>query len=203
PIVGRLYNHVSPRLMIALGVICVALGSIDMGHFTLQTSDVGIIRVLLLQGLGFSLLFVPLTTVALSHIHRTQLTDAGGLNSLVRQLGGSVGLAIYGQLLEQYTTRARDAMLPYVDPHRLEVRMRIEQMVRGMVGRGMDMSTARASAFKALNGMVAGQSAMIAFEKIFMITGFAMLVLIPLTIFMRQKPHHEQEARDRAPAPID
>ncbi|HVP14927.1 MAG TPA: DHA2 family efflux MFS transporter permease subunit, partial [Terriglobales bacterium] len=142
PIVGRLYNYVSPRLMIAVGVICVALGSIDMGHFTLQTSDVGIIRVLLLQGIGFSCLFVPLTTVALSHVHRTQLTDAGGLNSLVRQLGGSVGLAIYGQLLEQYTTRARDAMLPYIDPHRLDVMMRVQQITRGLMARGLDATTA-------------------------------------------------------------
>jgi DHA2 family multidrug resistance protein len=197
PIVGRLYNVVSPRLMVALGVICVALGSIDMGHFTLQTSDAGIIRVLLLQGIGFSCLFVPLTTVALSHIRRTELTDAGGLNSLVRQLGGSVGLAIYGTLLEQDTTRAQAALAVHVDPHRIEVAQRIEAMVHGMTQHGMDATTARAAALKALGGMVAQQSAMIAFEKVFMLTGFAMLVLIPLTVFLKEKPHHEQEARDR------
>jgi hypothetical protein len=48
--------------------------------------------------------------------------------------------------------------------------------------------------------MVSAQSAMIAFEKVFMLTGFAMLVLIPLTILLREKPHHEQEARDREAA---
>lgn len=196
PIVGRLYNQVSPRLMIAFGVLCVALGSLDMGQFTLQTSDVGIIRVLLLQGVGFSCLFVPLTTVALSHMRRTELTDAGGLNSLVRQLGGSVGLAVYGQLLEQYTTRARAAMLPHVNPYRLGVMQQLQIMTRGMMQHGMDPTTARASALKALNGMVSAQSAMIAFEKVFMLTGFAMLVIIPLTVLLRQKPHHEQEARD-------
>ncbi len=200
PIVGRLYNRVSPRLMVAFGVLCVALGSIDMGRFTLLTSDVGIIRVLLLQGIGFSCLFVPLTTVALSHIQRTELTDASGLNSLVRQLGGSVGLAIYGQLLEQYTTRARDAMLPYVDPHRLDVMQRLQAMAHGMMQRGMDPTTARASALKAMDGMVSAQSAMIAFEKVFMLTGFAMLVLIPLTILLREKPHHEQESPAEATA---
>jgi DHA2 family multidrug resistance protein len=201
PIVGRLYNRVSPRLLVAVGVLCVALGSLDMGHFTLLTSDVGIIRTLMLQGIGFSCLFVPLTTVALSHVRRTQLTDASGLNSLVRQFGGSAGLAIYGQLLVQYTTRARAAMVVHVDPHRLDVMQRLEMMTRGMIARGMDAVTARASALKALNGLVASQSAMIAFEKVFMLTGFAMLVLIPLTIFLREKPHAEQEARDRGAMP--
>ena len=202
PIVGRLYNHVSPRLFIAFGVLCVALGSIDMGQFTLLTSDVGIIRTLMLQGIGFACLFVPLTTVALSHIRRTELTDASGLNSLVRQFGGSAGLAIYGQLLVQYTTRARAAMIVHLDPHRLDVMQRLEMMTRGMIGRGMDATTARAAALKALNGMVSAQSAMIAFEKVFMLTGFAMLVLIPLTILLREKPHHEQEARDREAMPV-
>jgi MFS transporter, DHA2 family, multidrug resistance protein len=91
PIVGRIYNLVSPRVLVALGLLCVALGSLEMGHFTLMTSDAGIIRVLLLQGVGFAMLFVPLTTVALSHVERTQLTDASGpqlAGAAVRRLGG-------------------------------------------------------------------------------------------------------------------
>lgn len=115
-------------------------------------------------------------------------------------LGGSVGLAIYGQLLETYTIRAREAVLPHVNPFRPEVAQRLSEMTAAFVSRGMDPLTARASALKALNGIVASQSSMIAFEKVFMLTGFAMLVLIPLTIFLREKPHHEQEARDRGAA---
>jgi DHA2 family multidrug resistance protein len=191
PIVGRIYNHVSPRVLVALGLVCVALGSLDMGRFTLQTSDTGIIFTLLLQGVGFSLLFVPLTTVALSHVARTQLTDASGLNSLVRQFGGSAGLAIYGTLLEQYSTRARAALAVHVDPYRPEVAQRLESMTRGMIAAGMDAATARAAALKALAGTVARQGAMIAFEKTFMLTGFMMLTLLGLVFFLRSKDHED------------
>jgi DHA2 family multidrug resistance protein len=191
PIVGRIYNHVSPRVLVALGLVCVALGSLDMGRFTLQTSDTGIIFTLLLQGVGFSLLFVPLTTVALSHVARTQLTDASGLNSLVRQFGGSAGLAIYGTLLEQYSTRARAALAVHVDPYRPEVAQRLESMTRGMIAGGMDAATARAAALKALAGTVARQGAMIAFEKTFMLTGFMMLTLLGLVFFLRSKDHED------------
>jgi len=201
PIVGRIYNHVSPRLLVALGVLCVALGSLDMGHFTLQTSDVGIIRVLLLQGVGFSLLFVPLTTVALSHVARTQLTDASGLNSLVRQFGGSAGLAIYGTLLEQYTTRANAALAVHVDPYRPEVAQRLDLMVRGMIGRGLDATTAKAAALKALAGTVARQGTMIAFEKTFMLTGFMMLTLLALVFFLRSKAHETAGQTGGQPGP--
>jgi DHA2 family multidrug resistance protein len=204
PIVGRIYNRVSPRLLVALGLVCVALGSLEMGRFTLQTSDTGIIATLLLQGVGFSLLFVPLTTVALSHVARTQLTDASGLNSLVRQFGGSAGLAIYGTLLEQYSTRARAALAVHVDPYRPEVAQRLELMTRGMIAQGMDAATAHTAALKALAGAVARQGAMIAFEKTFMLTGFMMLTLLALVFFLRSKDHEEaQKAKGRpAPAPM-
>jgi MFS transporter, DHA2 family, multidrug resistance protein len=203
PIVGRIYNRVSPRLLVGLGVVCVAFGSLDMGRFTLQTSDTGIISTLLLQGVGFSLLFVPLTTVALSHVARTQLTDASGLNSLVRQFGGSAGLAIYGTLLEQYSTRARAALAVHVDPYRPEVAQRFDLMTRAMIGRGMDAATAKVAALKALQGTVARQGAMIAFEKTFMLTGFMMLTLLTLVFFLRSKDHEEAAADAPPPALAD
>ena len=201
PIVGRIYNRVSPRLLVALGLICVAVGSLDMGRFTLQTSDTGILATLLLQGVGFSLLFVPLTTVALSHVARTQLTDASGLNSLVRQFGGSAGLAIYGTLLEQYSTRARAALAVHVDPFRPEVAQRLELMTRGLVGSGMDAATAKAAALKALAGTVARQGAMIAFEKTFMLTGFMMLTLLAFVFFLRSKDHEAPGPPGAGPPP--
>ena len=199
PVVGRIYNHVSPRLLVAIGVLCVALGSIEMGGFTLETSDVGIIRTLLLQGVGFSCLFVPLTTVALSHTPRVLLTDASGLNSLVRQFGGSAGLAIYGQLLEQYTTRAHSALAVHVDPFRPEVAERLQRMTAGMMARGMDAVTAKAAALKALDGMVFGQASMIAFEKTFLLTGITMMMLLPLTILLRSKDHERMKSEGGGP----
>ena len=199
PIVGRLYNRTSPRLLVAIGLTCVAVGSVNMGHFTLETSSAGIIFTLLLQGVGFSCLFVPLTTVALSHVPRTELTDASGLNSLVRQFGGSAGLAIYGTLLDQSTTRSIAALSEHVDPYRPEVTERLAMLTRGMMAHGMDALSARAAALRVLAGFVARQGTMIAFEKIFMLTGFMMLALLPLTFFLRSK-QHEDAARDRARA---
>jgi DHA2 family multidrug resistance protein len=199
PFVGRIYNHVSPRLLVALGLSCVAVGSLDMGRFTLETSAGGIVATLLLQGVGFSCLFVPLTTVALSHTPRTMLADASGLNSLVRQFGGSAGLAIYGTLLSQSTTRSIAALSEHVDPYRPVVVERLAMLTRGMMAHGMDAFTARAAALKLLAGTVAREGAMIAFERIFMLTGFMMLALLPLTWFLRSKDH-DDAARERAGA---
>ena len=64
PLVGRFYNKVSPRLLVGLGVLAFSIGAYQMSHFTLVTGPAQIFSSLVWQGLGFSLLFVPLTTVA-------------------------------------------------------------------------------------------------------------------------------------------
>src|SRR5207237_7767488 len=90
PIVGKLYNKVSPRAFVAFGVTLFAFTAWQMSHYTLATSTSGIIGALILQGIAFSCLWVPLITVALSSVPRAKVADATGLNALIRQIGGSL-----------------------------------------------------------------------------------------------------------------
>ena len=70
-----------------------------MSNYTLDTSSHSVVAAIVLQGFGFASIFVQLTTVALASIPRFRLTDATGLNSLLRQIGGSLGLAAFATLL--------------------------------------------------------------------------------------------------------
>ncbi len=203
PIVGRIYNHVAPRLLVAIGVACVAVGCWQMGSFTLQTSQTGVIGVLVLQGVGFSFLFVPLATVALSFVPRVQLADATGLNSVVRQFGGSAGLAIYGTLLTQYADRARADLSGYVSPYRPEAAERLAALTRGFMTQGMDALSAKTAALQVLAGAVAQQGAVIAFERVFALTGLVLGLTLPLVLLLRQSEHDDHPSTpvtERAPA---
>jgi DHA2 family multidrug resistance protein len=202
PIVGRIYNHVSPRLLVAFGVSCVALGCWEMGYFTLQTSQSGIISVLVLQGVGFSCLFVPLSTVALSHVPRVQLSDATGLNSVVRQFGGSAGLAIYGTILSQHAARARSHLSEFVTALDPGVAARLAAMTRAFIAHGMDAMTAKTAALQAMTGAVARQSATLAFEHVFALTGIMIGCTLPLVLVLRQSEHDDHpHAQVVTPAP--
>src|SRR5262249_54253303 len=121
PIIGRLYNRVQPRVTVSIGILIFAYSAWIMGHYTLATSARGIVSVLILQGIAFSCLFIPLTTLALSSIPRHRLADATGLNSLVRQVGGSVGIAVFATLMSRYATRARASMLGSLSLDRPEI----------------------------------------------------------------------------------
>ena len=200
PVVGRLYNRVSPRILVAVGVLCVALGSWQMGDFTLQTSIRDVTFALMVQGVGFSLLFVPLTTVALAHVERRHISDASGLNSVVRQLGGSIGLAIFTTQLTRFVVIAQAGIAAHLDPTRPEVASRMAAMQAAFVHRGMDAAAAHAAALRALGGMVARQAELVAFDKSFQLGGLLMLTLLPLVFFLR---HPESEEAHEGAAHVE
>ena len=185
PIVGRLYNKVSPRLTIAFGVVAFVLGAFLMSHFTLDTSPAGIVVSLVWQGIGFGCLFVPLTTVALSKVPRDRITDATGLNSLLRQVGGSMGLAIFATLLGRYATQAKASVGSHISLYSAASMQRLLAVQQALVSRGMDPASARAAAPGAMAGVVARQAMVLSFEKIFLLAGFCFLAILPMLLFLK------------------
>jgi DHA2 family multidrug resistance protein len=192
PIVGKLYNKISVRWLVGNGVVCVSIGSFAMSTFTLQTGLNQIILATLIQGIGFSCLFIPLAAAALTYMPKHRLADAAGLNSLFRQLGGSVGLAIFATLLTRSGSIARSSLLAHVTEVRPEVTGRIAQITAGLGARGLDHASAQTGAMKALSGVVFGQGMTLAFERTFFQAGVVFLLVLPLLYFLRitrsQKP---------------
>lgn len=201
PIIGRLYGKVSARLLVGIGVLLVAYGAFDVSHVTLASSSAGITRAILVQGIGFSFLFVPLTTAALSNVPRARLADATGLNSLIRQVGASIGLAIFATLLSRYGVHARAAVGAHVSLDRPEVQERLAALAAGFGQRGFDPVSAREAALRALDGIVTRQAMVLAFEQVLLLTGICFLCVLPLLLFLKvnrrgsgEKIHVEMEA---------
>jgi DHA2 family multidrug resistance protein len=185
PIVGRIYNKVSPRAVVAFGILLFAYTAWLMGHYTLQTSSRGIVNVLIIQGVAFSCLFIPLTTIALSTIPRHRLPDATGLNSLLRQVGGSIGLALMATMMSRFATQARGAMLANVTMSRPAVAARMAATQRMLSGRGIPGAAAQTTAVQLIDFQVRQQAMVLAFERLFMICGIAFLCVLPLVFFLR------------------
>jgi DHA2 family multidrug resistance protein len=185
PIVGRIYNTVSPRIVVAFGIVLFAYTAWLMGHYTLATGPHDIVKVLMIQGVAFSCLFIPLTTVALSSIPRHRLADATGLNSLLRQIGGSIGLAVMATLMSRFATRAHGSMLAHITTDRPAVMQRMMAMERMLMGRGLTADAAHSTAARILDGQLRMQAMVLSFEKLFYICGIAFLCVLPLVLFLR------------------
>ena len=185
PIVGRLYNHVSPRLLVAIGVVAFSYGSWKMSELTLESGPHDIVSAILIQGVGFGFLFVPLTTAALSRVPRERLTDATGMNSLFRQVGGAVGLAIFATLVERYTTVARAAVVVHTAPTRQVVGQRLDLLGHALAATGMPAHTANDAALRALDAQVQTQSTVLSFDRVFLLAGLLFLLLLPMLFFLK------------------
>ncbi len=190
PIVGRIYNKVSPRGTVAFGVLLFSVSAFIMSKYTLDTSASDVMGVLVLQGVAFACLFIPLTTVALARIPRHRLADATGLNSLLRQIGGSLGLAIFASYIPRFMKEATASLQAHVSLSRPEVAARVESMSHGFAAANMDPA---AGTQATLGGLVARQAAVLMYEKLFLLTGILFLVVLPLLWFL-QSPDHEEKA---------
>jgi DHA2 family multidrug resistance protein len=189
PIVGRIYNAVSPRIVIAIGVLCIAAAAYSMSHFTLATGQGDVIWALITQGVGFSCLFVPLSTVALSSIPRHLMADATGLNSLLRQVGGSIGLAVAATLLSRFTAHARLALVSHVSGANAAAVERLGHLSAGFIARGRDPVAARVLALGTMQQSVNQQATLLAFVHVFLLAGVAFLFVLPLLSLLKTPDH--------------
>jgi DHA2 family multidrug resistance protein len=185
PIVGRLYNKVSPRLTVAFGVILFVITAYIMSRYTLQTTTADVMLVLVLQGVAFSCLFIPLTTVALASIPRHNLADATGLNSLLRQIGGSIGLAVFASLIPRFDQAARTSLVAHLSETRPEALARLGRITAMLQGKGYAHENAREAAERMLGGLVERQAVVLSFEKLFLLAGIIFLVVLPLLAFLK------------------
>jgi DHA2 family multidrug resistance protein len=188
PLAGRLYNKVEPRILVILGVLLVAFSAVLMSRYTLATGSSSVVLAIMIQGFGFASLFVPLSTVALSGIPRVRMADATGLNSLLRQIGGSLGLAAFATLLPRFVTAARTGLAAHIDAGRPEVAARLGAVQSALAARGLDAAAAREAATRILDGTLARQASVLAFERMFLFAGIAFLFVIPVALFLRRAP---------------
>jgi DHA2 family multidrug resistance protein len=132
---------------------------------------------------------VPLVTLALESIERTALADAAGLNSFVRQIGASAGLAVFATLLSRYHKEAYASLAAHVTPMRPEVMQQLATSIQSFTNRGMDPAAARHAAIQTLASRVSLQANVLAFEKVFLLQAAAFVVVLPLVFFLRAPRH--------------
>jgi DHA2 family multidrug resistance protein len=202
PIAGIIYRRAHPGLMAGVGVVIAAAGQFMLSTLTLQSSSSAIMSSLVLQGLGMSLMMVPLQTVALANIPRNRMSDATGLSSLMRQIGGSLGVAAFATLLSRNGVIAAAGVRAHLTMDRPEVAARVMSTEGGLVARGVDAASAHSTALMQLMGTVARQGMVIAFDHIFTIGAICFIAILPMAILLR-RPEAEKDTRGSAPAHVE
>jgi MFS transporter, DHA2 family, multidrug resistance protein len=193
PVVGFLTAKVDPRKLLSAGLIGGALTLFALGSLNLQVGYWDIFWPQFFQGLSMGLIFVPLTTITMSLIAREEMGNATSIFNLMRNLGGSVGIATIATMLSRYTQAQYNILGAHISEFDARVGTLIGQIRGAFMVRGMDVSSATSAAYAALSGMVSQQAVMVAFVQLFRVLAVVFAVVIPLVFIMR-KPKTGQPA---------
>ncbi len=101
PIAGIVSDRYSPKIPSAIGIVLLAYSLWLSSQLSLYTESGFILYMMVLRGFAMGLLFTPLSALALTGIPRQKMAQASGLFNVIRQLGGSFGVAIMGAMLTQ------------------------------------------------------------------------------------------------------
>jgi DHA2 family multidrug resistance protein len=99
PISGRISDKLNPKLPLFVGVVLFAFSFYLNSNLSWLTELHFIMLSLYLRGLAMGLMFTALTTVSLSEIPREKMAQASAITNSIRQLGGSLGVALLATLL--------------------------------------------------------------------------------------------------------
>ena len=185
PIGGRFYNRLGPRVLVGGGLLIAGGGFYQMSRLTTDVGFWDLFWPQLWQGVGFSLIFVALSTAALSTIPKPRMTAATGLYNVVRQVMGSVGIAIAATTLSSSSVRYHAILSENAGASRWGAQW-IERVTAGMMSKGADAFTAKAQALRILNGMIGKQAAVLAYNHVFVLVAALFVIGFPLVFLLRR-----------------
>src|SRR5579872_2078401 len=160
PIVGKLVNKMDGRWLVGFGMTLFAVSTWMLGALTQNAGYWDFFWPRAIQGFGLGFLFVPLTTVMLAAVPKPELAGATGVSALIRQLGGSFGIAILTTLLARRIAFAwHDLAAGVTQTH------------------GTPIGT--------LTALVAQSSQVIGYDYLFRLTAIIFICTVPLCIFLR------------------
>ena len=178
-LVGVLIKKIDARLLIMIGIIIGSIGTYIGTYYNLYLSPGWVIAPIMLQGLGFGMVFVPLSTVAFATLPVDSRSEASGLFSLLRTIGGSIGISIVSTLLIRETQTAWNQLGGFINPFNPI-----------LISRAFHWHQLVVSSSNPLNKLtltLVKQSQMQAFVNVYAFITISFLMMIPL-IFLLKKP---------------
>jgi DHA2 family multidrug resistance protein len=186
PIVGILTSKVDVRKLLVAGFAIGGVTLIWLGQLNLQAGYWDIFWPQFIQGSGMALMFVPLTTVSMAMIPREKMGTATSLFNLMRNIGGSVGIAVTGTMLARQRQSFGAVLGEHVSPLDQTTQTVLEQAKAAFMAAGADATTATSRAYAAVYGMLVRQATMVSFVTLFRLLAILFLALIPLVLIMRK-----------------
>jgi len=183
PVVGRLVTRINPKIILSAGIIICSGTTYAMSLFNLQTDFWTFVWPRVTLGIGMAAVFIPTTTLTLSHIPKEKMGEATAIYNMIRNLGGSMGIAF------AFTTAARRAQF-----HQARL---VENLTS--LNPSYAVAKAKTAAFLSAKGAsvpadgvfyreLLRQSNMLGFNDAFFVIALTLMCVLGLVLLMKRPP---------------
>jgi len=182
-----LQRGISPLYMIATGVLLFITFSWLMSRMTLDSSSSDLSNALILRGLGLAIITVPLTTLAVSGLEPKDIPQGAALNNMMRQLGGSFGLAFVNTYLHIRNAQHRSDLISNINPNNPIAMERLSYYTKYFIGKGYTPAYAQSQGLKMIDNIVIKQSSQLSFSDSYLMVGIFFVSALVLLFFTSKR----------------
>jgi DHA2 family multidrug resistance protein len=183
-VVGRLVGRVRNRILLTIGFSLVAAASFMLGRINLSVDMAGVIWPSVVNGVGISFIFVPLTTATVAYLRQDQMGNATGLYNLMRNIGGSFGIAWVTTQIARDAQKHQAMLVAHATPYDPAFLQQLATTQAALAAHtGVD---AAQQASHLLYERVLQQAGLWAFVDNFRLFGVLSLLCVPVALFFKK-----------------
>jgi DHA2 family multidrug resistance protein len=185
PIAGNLVNRINPKAIIAFGIAVAAYSVYLMSKFSLLADFSAVFWPRVVLGVGMGFLFVPLTTVTMSTIRKEEMGNATGIFNLLRNLGGSFGVAFVTTMLARRAQFHQVHLVQHLTPFSRNLQAAVPQISEVLRERGFASPLTGQGHLGVIYNELLRQASMLSFNDVFHILSIMMMLILPLVLLMK------------------
>jgi len=188
PVIGKLLERGIPaKYLVATGFILFFLYSLWMHNLiTPDTSSEAMFWPLVVRGMGLGLLFVPITTLALSTLKGAEIGEGAAFTGMMRQLGGSFGIAIMTTMISRFNQQHRVDLIPNISAVDPLTQQRIAGLQQAFISKGFSFNEALNKAYQLLDSTIMLQSTVLTYMEVFLYLGILFLICVPFVLMLKK-----------------
>lgn len=187
-LVGALVQRVDGRLLVGFGFAAVGVSSYLLSRMNLQVAMSNIVPANIVNGFGSGFIFVPLATLAVGTLRNEEIGNATGIQNLLRNIGGSIGLSMVSTMLERSAQAHQVMMIGHLSPLNPEYERRLATL-QTVFERRYNVSDALVHAHAIIyNDILIQQANYWSFMDVFYLIAW-LCVLCVVCVFLFKKPN--------------
>ena len=182
----RLTAKIQPKYLIGVGSVLFGVAMLYFHSVTLTTGPDQLLWPMIISGAALGMLVVPLSVAALGALKPQEVPEGAGLFNLMRQLGGSFGIAGAATMLDHWTSQARAPLSQNFNVYNPDFMARLSALETYLKGQGAAASVAHDQALAIMSRTLGAQASLIAFEKAFLAIGVLFICALPLLLLFKK-----------------